>query len=233
MKHRALLADCFTILNMLCGFLAILQTFKHSFDNAVWLIFVAAIFDGLDGKVARKIHAESKFGLQIDSLSDVVSFGIAPSVLVYELHLHTLGIFSIPVSFLPLLFSAVRLARHNAIGMTGPQKMYVGMPAPMATLTICAFIIVDRVLPEVIAQYTLLAPLVVLISLLMICKIPYYKVPKLSLQESGTNTRNLIIFVGGLIFIPLFPEFVFFPLMIVYIVSGPLHWLCENYRREK
>ena len=228
MNRRALLADIFTALNMLCGFLAILVTIQKSFDRAVWLIFIAAIFDGLDGKVARKIHTDSTFGLQIDSLSDVVSFGIAPSVLVYEIHLHSLGIWGLIISFLPLLFSAIRLARHNAIGMTKPQKMYKGMPAPMATLTICSFIIVDRILPDLIANYRLLPLLVLFTSILMILKISYYKVPKLSFKEGTINTRNLIIFMGGLIFIPFFPEYIFFPLMLVYIVSGPLHWLTSR-----
>ena len=116
MKRRALLADFFTAINMLCGFLAILATIQKSFTTTVWLIFIAAIFDGLDGKVARKTHTDSTFGLQIDSLSDVVSFGIAPSVLVYEIHLHSFGVIGILISFLPLLSSAIRLARHNTIG---------------------------------------------------------------------------------------------------------------------
>ena len=234
MNKKALFADFFTTLNMLCGFIAILFIIKGNFITSIWLLFLAAVLDGVDGKIARQIHTDSTFGLQLDSLSDMVSFSVAPAVLVYQIKLHTLGIAGICVSFLPLIFSGIRLARFNTIQLTKPKQLYLGMPAPMATLTICSFIMFDQILPSPIDGLLLLAPVVIGTTVLMVSNLEFDKVPKLSLSKGYENTRNLSIFVLGLIFIPFFPEYVFFPLMIVYLCSAILRYFehGEDQKRE-
>lgn len=221
-NKRAILADVCTALNMFCGFLAILAAGRGRWTHALWLVFAAAIFDGLDGKLARLTRSgkPSNFGLQLDSLSDVVSFGVLPGVLSYEIFLKHMGVAGVVLGFLPVLCSALRLARFNLLSMAGASPFYVGLPAPMATLTICAFIWCDALLPPAIGGLRLLPVVVAGASLLMVSRLPYDKMPHLAFKRGFANTRNLVIFLFGLVFIPIFPRYVFFPLMMVYVVSG-------------
>ena len=135
-KSYIALPALLTALNIFFGFYAIIQVFEQHFTTAAFLIFFAGIFDALDGRVARLFGTTSQFGLQMDSLGDVVSAGVAPAVLVYFVYLHGLGFFGLIVSFLPLVFSAVRLARFNIfIGGRTRDNCFIGLPAPMASLT--------------------------------------------------------------------------------------------------
>ncbi|MCR4440113.1 MAG: CDP-diacylglycerol--serine O-phosphatidyltransferase [bacterium] len=239
MNRRALLADVFTALNMLCGFLGILAAVRGRWERALWLVFIAAIFDGLDGKFARAARSgqTSDFGLQLDSLSDVISFGVLPGVLAYEIFLNKLGVAGVAISFLPVLCSALRLARFNVLSMSVRSPFYVGLPAPMATLTICGFIWMDALLPDVIGGLRLLPVVVAGVSLLMVSRLPYDRMPHFAFSRGAANTRNLLIFLFGLVFIPLFPRHVFFPLMMVYVVAGIVRGLrggpCQAPARDR
>jgi len=216
------LADVCTALNMFCGFLAILAAMRGWWTRALWLVFAAAIFDGLDGKLARSARSEkgSNFGLQLDSLSDVISFGVLPGVLSHEIFLKHMGVAGVVLSFLPVLCSALRLARFNVLSMAGASAFYVGMPAPMATLTICGFVWFDPLLPPAVGGLRLLPLVVASASLLMVSRLPYDKMPHFAFNRGLANTRNLLVFLFGLVFIPIFPRYVFFPLMMVYVLSG-------------
>ncbi|MDZ7271375.1 MAG: CDP-diacylglycerol--serine O-phosphatidyltransferase [candidate division KSB1 bacterium] len=236
----SVLADVCTALNMLCGFLGILSAAHGAWERALWLAFLAAIFDGLDGKFARLARPGkgSDFGLQLDSLSDVVSFGVLPGVLSYEIFLKQMGVAGAVLGFMPVLCSGLRLARFNVLSAAGSSQFYVGLPAPMATLTVCAFIWLDPLLPSAVARFRLLPLVMAAVCLLMVSRLPYDKMPALAFNRGAANSRNLAIFLFGLVTIPFFPRYVFFPLMMVYIVAGLMRGLRApgrkaHARREK
>src|SRR5258707_1365475 len=103
---RAVVPSLFTVLNIFCGFLSLLATTRGDFDTAAWFIIVAGVFDVLDGAMARITKSFSDFGVELDSLCDVVSFGVAPSFLVYNLSLHSLNGMGMLISAMPMVFGA-------------------------------------------------------------------------------------------------------------------------------
>ncbi len=138
---RAVVPSLFTTLNIFCGFLSILSTNQGQFHTAAWFIILAAIFDSLDGVMARITRSSSQFGVELDSLADVISFGAAPSFMVYQAHLYTLENWGIIIAAMPVVFGAIRLARFN-VQLVGFDKDYFnGLPIPMQAITTCAFIL--------------------------------------------------------------------------------------------
>ncbi|RMF59707.1 MAG: CDP-diacylglycerol--serine O-phosphatidyltransferase, partial [Calditrichaeota bacterium] len=105
---KSIVPSLFTLLNLFFGFFAIVNAIKGNFVQASWLIVFAAVWDGIDGKVARLTHTYSDFGIQFDSITDVVSFGAAPAVLIYQVFLYKLGAAGVIISFVPLVFGAIR-----------------------------------------------------------------------------------------------------------------------------
>src|SRR5690606_16254490 len=110
---RAAFPSTFTLLNLLSGFYAIIMTAQGDFDKAAWLVVAAGLFDAMDGMMARLVDGVSDFGIELDSLSDIVSFGVAPSFLLYEFGLNRLGLLGGVLAALPAICGAVRLARYN------------------------------------------------------------------------------------------------------------------------
>jgi len=213
--------NLFTVLNLLCGFLAVLQIIATNFVNASWLIWLAAVFDAIDGRIARASGKSSAFGLQMDSLSDIISFGLAPSILVYQVHLHT---FHPPVgvilSFFPVLFAGFRLARFNVLTMqSGKGKYYLGLPAPTAALTIAGLIIfqAETQWPWLMRLLVMLVPL---LSLMMASNIPFEGFPRFSFKEKGANRLRLVMFIVFVAAFCIWPHYVFFPFSILFILVG-------------
>lgn len=179
---RAAVPSFFTLMNLFSGFLAVIQTMEGRFDYACWMIVLAAFFDVLDGMMARLTGSSSLFGIELDSLADVVSFGLAPSVLVYAFGLREFGALGLIASSLPAICGAVRLARFN-VSFEGIKKDYfVGLPTPGMAVMIVALILnfnnaewFNRYSPGTL---TWLIPIVVGLSLLMISSIKFDAVPK-------------------------------------------------------
>ncbi len=225
--------NIFTVLNLLCGFLSVIQVFSAQYVHAAWLIWLAAIFDALDGRVARAVGRSSSFGLQMDSLSDVISFGLAPAVLVYQVHLHTVlppvGLF---LSFFPLLFAAFRLARYNVLTMEkGRGKDYVGLPAPTAAITIAGLIVLyfDTQWPIL---RRLLVGLVPIVGLLMASTIRYEGFPRFNFKEKGSNRIRLTIFLVSLVAFIIWPSYILFPFCLLFITVGIVGTILRMFRGE-
>ena len=179
---RTVVPSLFTALNIFCGFLSIIYTSQGQFSIAAWLIILAAVFDSLDGIMARMTHSSSRFGVELDSLADVVSFGVAPSFMVYQVYLRTIEPWGIIIAALPVVLGAIRLARFN-VQLVGFDKDYfTGLPIPMQAITVCAFILQfggEMFGTESFAGIGLSA-LVILLSLLMVSHVKYDTMPKLS-----------------------------------------------------
>ncbi|MBN2356716.1 CDP-diacylglycerol--serine O-phosphatidyltransferase [candidate division KSB1 bacterium] len=225
--------NLFTVLNILCGFLSVLQVLSSHYVNAAWLIWLAAIFDALDGRIARASGRSSEFGLQMDSLSDVVSFGLAPSVLVYQVQLHKLHPpVGMILAFFPLLFAAFRLARFNVITMqSGKGKDYVGLPAPSAALTLAGLIILyfDTHWEFLMRFLVVLVPLV---GLLMASSIRYEGFPRFNFKEKGANRIRLVVFLLSLAAFFIYPQYILFPFCILFIIAGIARALLKMFQEE-
>jgi CDP-diacylglycerol--serine O-phosphatidyltransferase len=138
-RRRYAVPNAVTVGNMFCGFLAIMYSTSGRLEKAVVAILIAILLDGLDGRVARRLNATSKFGIEFDSFSDLVSFGIAPAVMVYHWAFHSLADeFGVAVTFFYALCAASRLARFNISAEN--LKSFTGLPTPGAAVFVVAVI---------------------------------------------------------------------------------------------
>lgn len=138
-RHYILvLPSMFTTGNLFCGFYAIIHSFSHQFEKASLAIFLAGLFDVLDGRVARITQSQSKFGIEYDSIADVVSFGLAPAVMTYVWILEPYGRLGWGAAFFFAACGALRLARFNTISDELPKSYFVGLPIPAAANMVAA-----------------------------------------------------------------------------------------------
>jgi CDP-diacylglycerol--serine O-phosphatidyltransferase len=232
-KTLFLLPNMITLTSIFCGFDSI-RTSAHAtgeddFYRAALLIVFAMFFDTLDGRVARATKTQSAFGLQIDSLADVVSFGVAPSMLVYEWTLHRLGTTGVVVSFLFTACGAVRLARFNVLTMgeagkpTKPGKYIVGLPIPGAAGILVAIIVANHAAAGVMgrAEYaSVILGVTIGLSFLMVSTIRFR-----SFKDVKLNVRTVLFVafaVGSSVVVSTQtkPAFVLIWLIGVYVLLG-------------
>ena len=158
MRKVYLVPNIITTGNLFCGFLSVISSCRGNFQTAAWAIFVAAIFDALDGRIARLARATSPFGVQYDSLSDLTSFGIAPAILLHQSALGQFDRAGMMVSFLFALCSALRLARFNVSVARISKNFFQGLPTPGAANMVAFFVILrffaDRIPPRGRAGYS-------------------------------------------------------------------------------
>ena len=170
--------------NLLCGMFSLMLTFDGRFGPAAWLIFFAVIFDGLDGKVARSLGGGSQFGLEYDSLADLVSFGVAPAMMIYVASLRELGgVLGATAACFFALCVALRLARFNVVHVPGP---FQGLPSPAGGLFMASF-----VLAKVPRFPLIMAAVLVFTGFLMVSSIPYANLKKLN-RESADKKKCLV-----------------------------------------
>ncbi|MCM0604654.1 MAG: CDP-diacylglycerol--serine O-phosphatidyltransferase [Xanthomonadaceae bacterium] len=141
MKKIYILPNLVTTANMFCGFYSVVLATQGRFKEAAFSVLVAGIFDALDGRIARLARATSSFGVEYDSLSDIISFGFAPAFLVYQWSTEPLGRIGLIASFLYLACAALRLARFNVNSATLNKAYFQGMPSPIAAGFLVSFII--------------------------------------------------------------------------------------------
>jgi CDP-diacylglycerol--serine O-phosphatidyltransferase len=223
---RSIIPALFTVGNLFLGFYSVICSFNERISLACWFIIFAAILDTADGKVARLTKSSSRFGVEYDSLADVVSFGLAPSILMYTLLSQNPSLMIILICFLPLLGGSIRLARFN-IQLTGFDKEYfVGLPIPMAAITLTSFILFSiHFYQEPLRHYTLLLLLIIGVSLLMVSTIRYEILPGPISQNRLRQILQIAISVLLLIAFILFPQQLLFPFTIAYILSGIIRWI--------
>ena len=164
---------------LLSGFYSIIASMNGNFNQAIYAIFLAALLDGLDGRVARAIGAQSAFGEQYDSLSDLLAFGVAPAILMYSWSLHDLGRIGLACCFIYTACAAFRLARLNVqIGVVD-QRYFIGIARPLAAVTVISMVWVEQDFPVVFDLKDIVVQVVncvvmIGIGLLMISNIKYY-----------------------------------------------------------
>ncbi|MFK5926454.1 MAG: CDP-diacylglycerol--serine O-phosphatidyltransferase [Desulfuromusa sp.] len=234
-KGVYLLPNLITAAGIFAGFYVIIAATDGHYERAAWFIMLAAIFDGLDGKVARITGTSSKFGVELDSLADVISFGVAPGVLLYLWALRPFGKLGWLAAFLYVICGALRLARFNVQVSTVESRRFIGIPIPAAACIVatCVLLFYELGGTGTIKMFSMVV-LVFLLAFLMISNVKY-----LSLKDPELFKRQpfmmLVIAIMLLIIIVAKPEVMLFLVGMAYMVSGPIvsFWGWRKNRKEK
>lgn len=225
MRKVYLVPNLITTGNLFCGFLSITSSCRGDFSTAAWALFLAAIFDALDGRIARMARATSPFGVQYDSLSDLTSFGIAPGILLHQFALAPLGRSGLVLSFLFTLCSALRLARFNVTASTMPKNYFQGLPTPMAANMVAFFVIfmLFRGL-DPISKTGWMLFLSISLSMMMVSSIAFPSFKEFHWRSRGSFG---ILFVGllAIAVILVRPEVTLFLVGALYIVLSVLWYV--------
>ncbi|MCE5249992.1 CDP-diacylglycerol--serine O-phosphatidyltransferase [bacterium] len=223
-KTKVVLPTIFTLGNVFCGFLAInnvVEGSQASMVSAAWWIIIAGIFDALDGKIARLTGTSSEFGIEFDSIADVISFGVAPAVLIYNYSLREFGRIGYFFAFCFLAAGALRLARFNLSANTGKKKFFTGMPIPAGAGIVAAYVLFTENVWGGIGQIDIAIAITILSSIAMVSHFKYNVLPKIGFG----NRKDFIKSISFLVYIAIiarFPDEVFFPTGILYLFSGPV-----------
>ena len=223
---------------MFCGFYAVVAAMQGKFEAAAVAVFIAMILDGLDGRVARMTNTQSEFGAQYDSLADLISFGVAPGLVMYQwalVHLQAYGTAwgkaGWLVAFIYVACAALRLARFNTQIGKVDKRFFVGLPSPAAAALVVGMVWVFHDL-EVLGRNVQMPALFLTFAagLLMVSNISFYSFKDFDL-------RNRVPFVAVLVVLLVFalttidPPKVLFGVFLLYALSGPLFWVWRRWRK--
>lgn len=230
-KGIYILPNAITLSSMFAGFYSIIASFNADYERAAWSILIASIFDVLDGWVARLTHTTTKFGIEIDSLSDAISFGVAPAVLVYTWSLQSFGKAGWLASFFMVACAALRLARFNVQMGKEEKKHFTGLPSPAAALMIATTVLAQQEVIDILRtagfewtadmmglEYQVLV-LTFIVAGLMVSNIKYH-----GLKEANLKERRpfgiLVMITGFLVLVALHPSLVLFLFSLTYVLLG-------------
>ena len=234
--HRGiyLLPNLFTTAALFCGFYGIVSSINGQFETAAIAIFVAMVLDGVDGRVARLTNTQSDFGAEFDSLADMVSFGLAPALIMYLWTLSNFGKMGWLVSFIYVACAALRLARFNTQASHSDKRFFQGLASPAAAAVVAGLIWNGELLKSYVSmpslQYIALAT-TLFAGLLMVSNIRYH-------SFKGVNWRSKVpfvttlMFVFVLVFVSAEPALVLFAIFFVYALSGPILTVIQLRRRR-
>lgn len=216
-----LLPNFFTAASIFTGFYAIALALEGSFLASAWFIFLALIFDGLDGRVARMTNTASHFGIEFDSLADIVAFGVAPAFLMYLYVGEEYGRIGIVASALFIIFGAVRLARFNVTTSRIEPSVFIGLPIPTAAIMIAIAVLLLERYPQYAEVKFLMLPLGMVLAVLMVSNIRYPSFKKINFKSF-----HFLRFLVGVIVLAMgifiYPIEGMALVAALYLVYGPL-----------
>ena len=229
-----LLPNLFTMFALFAGFYAVVAAMQHLFQAAAVAVFVALVADGLDGRVARLTHTQSDFGAELDSLSDMVSFGVAPALILYSWSLHALGRAGWLVAFIYTMATALRLARFNVSSGLGVRKGYFqGLPTPAAAAMVASMIWATdhyHIKGESLAWPVAIVAL--LLATLKVSTIAFRSFKDVDLRGRVPFAAMLLL-VLVVVLITFDPPEALFLVFVVYIVSGLIGSVIRRIARKK
>jgi CDP-diacylglycerol--serine O-phosphatidyltransferase len=241
---QVLAPSIFTMGNMACGFFAILASDVGEFTTAGTCVLGGIAFDMLDGRIARLVRGESSFGVEFDSLSDFLTFGMAPAYMMYQLFLKDYGVWGAVSAFVYVLGGAFRLARFNAVAQSGQgsKTHFTGLPIPAGAGLLASFVLLYEIVEEgkpantlapVMKEIPLLAmlgPFLVMgLGLLMASTIPYAAFKQSNLTR-GRNLRVAALTAIALVLAYVYPQNMVFLVFAVYVLSGMLGFVLRRPR---
>ncbi len=218
-KGVYILPNLITMGNIFCGFYAIVAVLKGSYEYAAIAILVSGILDGLDGWVARMTNSESRFGIEFDSLADVLSFGLAPALLVYSWALMPLGRIGWSAAFLFVICGALRLARYNVQCSNSESKYFTGLPIPGAAGMIASLVILYSHFKLSPPSPMLIILLTYMLAFLMVSTMKFRSIKEVHLKKR--RPFSMLVAASLLLFIlAAEPQLMLFIIFGVYILSG-------------
>ena len=227
-----LLPNLFTTLNLFAGFYAIVQGMNHEFEKSAIAIFVAMVLDSIDGRVARLTRTQSAFGAEYDSLTDMVSFGAAPALVMYEWALRDMGRIGWIAAFVYCVGTALRLARFNTQLSVADKRWFTGLPSPAAAALVAGMIWVfnDYQVRGGEVKW-LAAAITVYAGITMVSSVKFYSGKDINLRRAVPFWVVLVL-VLVLLTITIEPSHVLWGLMLAYGFSGYVGWLVQRYRTD-
>ena len=231
-KGIYVLPNFFTTISLLAGFYAIILILEDQFQYAASAILVSLLFDGLDGRVARLTKSTSRFGIEYDSLADLVAFGIAPGLLVFSWALVPFGRFGWLAAFLYVACGALRLARFNVQINTIQSNRFNGLPIPAAASLIASTVLLFYYFgSSETAKHMIVLIMIYILSFLMVSNIKY-----VNFKELGFLKRRpfsfLVTLVLFLMLIVAKPQIMLFTLFLSYVLSGPIIMLIDERKKR-
>lgn len=239
-KGVYLLPNTLTLCGMFCGFYAIMSAINGNFIHAAWAIILANIFDGLDGWIARLTNTTTRFGVELDSLSDLVAFGVAPAVMMYKWSLVPFGRLGWAAAFLFVACGALRLARFNVQTGSPGSKAFKGMPIPGAATILASVVIfyywydVSESIPGIPDKHVFYPIFTIVLALLMVSTLRFHGLKEIDFKEKKPFWV-LIVFVIVLFFLLVHPQAAIFVFAMAYLFWGIIEnmVLIMRRRREK
>ncbi len=229
-----LLPNLFTTAALFAGFYAIVQAMNGNFEHSAIAIFIAMVLDGLDGRVARMTNTQSEFGAEYDSMSDMVSFGVAPSLIVYEWALKDMGQMGWIAAFIYCACAALRLARFNTNTEVVDKRFFQGLPSPAAAALIAGLVWVTINFHVDGADINWLVWVVTLFAgLTMVSNLPYYSGKEINLRKKVPFFVILMLGLFFFVLIPSHPPLVLFCIFAAYASSGYLLKFTKFFRGKK
>lgn len=228
-----LLPNLFTTAALFAGFYAVLAAMNGQFEKAAIAIFLAMILDGLDGRVARMTNTQTAFGAEYDSLSDMVAFGLAPSLVMYEWSLSSLGKLGWMAAFIYTAGAALRLARFNSRLDTADKRFFTGLPSPSAAAILAGFVwvAVDNALPGQDLAWLALV-LTAGAGLLMVSNILFHSFKQIDFKGKVPFFGIVAVMLAFAVILSE-PPLVLFVIFLAYTISGPVLALNRLVKRRK
>jgi len=234
----------FTLGNLACGFFSILSAAHGNYGKAGWLILFAALFDMVDGRVARMLGTESNFGIEMDSLADAVSFCTAPAMLMYFMVLQQYPVWGAPVACIYTCFGILRLAKFNTMALAGEssKKYFSGLPVPAPAAILASFAISYSIMQHTSSGhnlpfmtvylpyiYNLVAIAMIVMALLMVSTVPYAAFK--AKRNKGMSVWFILFIICLAIMLVRFPQDTVFIVFSVYVLFGLLAVLYRAFKK--
>lgn len=229
-----LLPNLITSAGLFCGIYSLVQTMQGNYANAALAIFAAQIFDSLDGRVARMTNSTSRFGVEYDSLCDLVSFGVAPGLLIYKWALMPWGVWGWSAIGLYVICSAIRLARFNVLVGRGDPGFFLGLPVPGSAAMLASVVLMYRYVGRsgLPPKHVALLLLTYALALLMVSTVRFSSFKNLKLHGRQPVSRLVVAVLLLSFAVAAYPAFLFTGISL-YVASGPVMAVLAWRRGEK
>lgn len=226
-----LLPNSFTVAALFSAFYAITESMHDNFETAAIAVFVSMLLDGMDGRVARWTNSQSAFGEQLDSLADMVSFGVAPALIAYNWQLYQFGKLGYGIAFVYCACAALRLALFNTLIGKIDKKWFIGIPSPTAAALVAGLVWVDRSFNGFDGIGWLALFITLFAGLSMVVQIPFWSFKEIHVKRK-VPFFGMIVFVLSLMVIALEPALVLFLFFFGYSLSGYVMYLRDKWRNH-
>ncbi len=227
--NKRFIPNIFTVLNMYLGFSAIILIISGDPIRGAWFIFAAAILDAFDGKLARGLGIESTFGTEFDSFADTVSFCVTSSLLIYTTWVEGLHpLIAISLSFVPLFFGTIRLAKFNLINDGTPKQYFTGLTTPLYALILFGFILFTNQRFGTNGDPRIALALAITLGFAMISPIKLGNIPSLSFKMGIKNNVRLFFAIIVFVSVIIWQGLILFPILILYVLWSVINWIMQS-----